>query len=383
MAKIYTLSARNFQSWREFNLPMTGFTVIIGPSDRGKSAIIRSLRGILRNQVGANHITYGEKEVSVKLSSIDGDVKLSRNAKTTAYTVNDEEYSKLAGAVPPIVEAMKFNEVEVNGVKLDPIFAGQFDSQFMLDLSPAELNSIFGLFSSTEKLNSGKKNAASKNLEFNATAKFLASEIQEAEAKSGLLETLNDEMEQQSQEIFKLEDSYNSALTSLNLLDLLNAGQKRKRLLKKAVGFPLPFTEVLVNTLNSGRKLVQYTRRKQNLETIKKAALIDIPFGKILEQQFLIITKLIKTKKLIQRVAAYKQLPMDPIQNELNPLFSLVSKLTTFSKLNKSVINRKLELDLSIKQITEITKQLDDLQGKSIQCPKCGHFFTGVTHGHE
>ena len=69
MAKTYKLSAKNFQSWRDFSLPMTGFTVIIGPSDRGKSAIIRALRGVLRNQVGANHITYGEKDVSVSLEN--------------------------------------------------------------------------------------------------------------------------------------------------------------------------------------------------------------------------------------------------------------------------------------------------------------------------
>ena len=379
MAKSYTLSAKNFQSWREFTLPMTGFTVIIGPSDRGKSAIIRSLRGVLRNQVGANHITFGEKETSVSLDKI----KMSRNNKTTVYTVGDEEFSKLAGGVPPIVEAMKFGEVEVNGVKLDPIFAGQFDSQFMLDLSPAELNSIFGLFSSTEKLNTGKKNAASRNLEFNATAKFLALEIQEAEAKSGRLADLNDEIEGASQGIFKLEDAYNSFLTSLNLLMEIQKNKKKCTFLQKLTQFSTPTTDDLVDTLSVGRGLMQYSKKKKNLDIIRASVQADIPSSTKLDTQFQNVLKLIRVQKLLQRLKLYRNLPSEPIEHKLGDILLSINRLNSFGKIDKNIEELKLKVQLSNKQVEEAAQKLDELQGHSIQCPKCGHFFSGEKHGHE
>lgn len=382
MAKTYKLSAKNFQSWRDFSLPMTGFTVIIGPSDRGKSAIIRALRGVLRNQVGANHITYGEKDVSVSLEN-DFKIQLCRNNKTTTYTVGEEEFSKLAGTVPPIVEAMKFNEVEVNGVKLDPIFAGQFDSQFMLDLSPAELNSIFGLFSSTEKLNSGKKNAASKNLEFNATAKYLASEIQEAEAKNGLLLSLKDSIEELSKKIFNQEDSYNFILTSLNLLFYLRNSRSRYCSLREIVNCTIPQTDEMVTILNIGRGLVQYSKKKATLDIIKASAQIDTPSCKDLDSQFQTVIRLGKMLKLTQRVKFYKKLPTQTIEHDLTSRLTLISKLSSSIELNKNVWGLKSRLESSNKQIEELTQELIELQGSSIQCPKCGHFFIGEPHGHE
>ena len=383
MTKTYKLVARNFQSWRDFVLPMTGFTVIIGPSDRGKSAIIRALRGVLRNQIGANHITYGQKNTAVSITINGTPIELTRNAKTTTYTVGEEEYGKLAGEVPPVVKEMGFNEVEVNGVKLDPIFAGQFDSQFMLDLSPAELNSIFGLFSSTEKLNAGKKAAISKNLEFNATAKFLAAENLEAEAKKGLLDSLNQEIEEHSQEIFSLEDSFNSIVTSYNLLIKLIESRKQCASLRTAIGLTLPDTTSLTSILSAGKFLVQYSKKKKNLITIKSFATNQLPSCDDLSKQFQTVLQLIRARKTTNRVHTLQELPTDTIINTLSPILDSIKKLCSYITRLENINDLKSSLSSSNKQIADTTQELAKLKGNSIQCPECGHFFTGETHGHD
>ena len=362
---------------------MTGFTVIIGPSDRGKSAIIRALRGVLRNQVGANHITYGEKNVAVAIEINGKPIELTRNSKTTTYTVGEEEYAKLAGEVPPVVKEMGFNEVEVNGVKLDPIFAGQFDSQFMLDLSPAELNSIFGLFSSTEKLNAGKKAAASKNIEFNATARFLATEITEAEAKKGLLATLTDDIESQSQDIFSLEDTYNSVLTSHGLLLKLLEGRQKCSLLRKMAKLAIPNTGGLEETVSSGRRLVQYAKKKSSVDSLKRFTATSVPACDGLSLQLKTIIQLLKSQKISSRIQELQRLPDVALTNPLSPLLGSIKKFKTYSTGLESISEYKSTIDLSNKQLQEASTKLAELQGNSIQCPKCGHFFTGETHGHD
>jgi len=49
MSTSIKLSGKNFQSWDAFDLTLAGLTVLTGPSDTGKSAIFRALKGVLRN----------------------------------------------------------------------------------------------------------------------------------------------------------------------------------------------------------------------------------------------------------------------------------------------------------------------------------------------
>jgi DNA repair ATPase RecN len=56
------LSGRNFQSWASFDIEMDGLTVVTGPSDVGKSALFRALRGVLRNEISAEYVRDGQDE---------------------------------------------------------------------------------------------------------------------------------------------------------------------------------------------------------------------------------------------------------------------------------------------------------------------------------
>jgi exonuclease SbcC len=59
---IKKLSLRNFQSHRETDLEFSpGLNIIVGPSDQGKSAIIRALRWLFYNEPrGTGFIRVGE-----------------------------------------------------------------------------------------------------------------------------------------------------------------------------------------------------------------------------------------------------------------------------------------------------------------------------------
>jgi energy-coupling factor transporter ATP-binding protein EcfA2 len=389
LGKTFRLSGKNFQSWKSFSLPVKGFTVIVGPSDRGKSAIIRSLRGVLRNEVGANHIQFGEKEASVTLEPEEGEIiSLSRNAKTTTYSIGDEEFAKLAGNLPPVMAELKCGVVDVGGVKLDPIFAGQFDQQFMLSLTPAELNAIFGLFSSTEKLTAGKKAASSKNAELTATAKYIATETQESEAKQARLGLLIDDFEEAEMAFDALDRKCGRLEATLAQLEELRLLGRKVAVLGKA-SKPIPSTDELEHSVTLVRMIRGYIKALNSKTRYTKATEVSVPDTTKLVRLASIIPKITKyttsaskvralnivkkvnSDKWVQSIEALKsqKLPLELLSNYLKATSSCVSINSSLEELNS--------------QYQSLTAKLVELQSDGVQCPNCGHYFnTGETHGH-
>ncbi len=425
MSKTFRVTAKNFQSWKNFSLKVKGFTVIIGPSDRGKSAIIRALRGILRNEVGAPHIRFGEKEASVSLEFEGEDsIELTRNSRTTTYKVGDEEFSKLAGGVPPAIAELRCNTVDVNGVKLDPIFASQFDQQFMLTMSPAELNSIFGLFSSTERLNAGKKAAAAKNVEFNSNAKFLANEILEAENKvneiSPILLDFNEletVLEHQASDIEAINKSAASLISLVSSkkqyaelvniatspipsistveklskeFDLLRVFVKSKKLIESllaAIGFEIPSFEDLSNTLSMGKSVSAFIKRKGNLANLQEAAKIKLETANTLLDTTKVIQELkgLVTAKIRVASLSLPDLDTDILETRKTSIDKLKSSYNDVFNYIKVIKEIKLikEQSKDIKdQYKTVSRDISKLKIDAVECPECGHFFQlGELHG--
>lgn len=185
------LSLTNYQSWSSAQLKVEGLTVVVGPSNLGKSALGRAFKGLVRNDLLPDHIKLGTEGVVVSAIIAGKTVTAKRGAKakdSTTYDVDGVEFAKLGGDVPQAVKDMAFGPVEVNGVSIDPVFAGQFDGQFLLGNSPAELNAVLNAFASTEKLDKGRKELARRTTETNATAKALAPQISALEEQSASLE---------------------------------------------------------------------------------------------------------------------------------------------------------------------------------------------------
>lgn len=187
------LHVENFQSWEKFDLMIEDLTVVVGPSNLGKSATQRALKGLIRNLLNLGQRRSGADTVSVS-AVIDGrKYTASRTKKgSTVYEIEgvSEPYKKLDGAIPPEIENLNMGILELGGVKLDPIFAGQFGEQFLLQQGPQALNSVLGAFSSTEKLEAGKRTANGRIAEKNVQAKALAVEMREAEERRAKLAAL-------------------------------------------------------------------------------------------------------------------------------------------------------------------------------------------------
>lgn len=367
----FRLTGKNFQSWKQFNLDVNGFTVIIGSSNRGKSALIRALRGVLRNQVQAAHIRKGEKttEVSLKVGK-DPVIKLVRNSSTTNYTVGEEAFSKLGGDVPEPVSGLKLGAISMGSSKLDPIFAGQFDSQFMMDLSPAELNSVFGMFSNTEQLNQGKRAIGQSNAEINSQAKLLATEIQTGHTKIAKLQDITKEFKRLLPKYTRCVDAINSAQTTQTLVGQYRSGKESIRVCRSLAEMALPSVQSVQAGVDRGKMLRQAQKLKSRITELRA---FSSPISMDKWTKLTTGLSLLNRYRLVRsRVVATPDLEI-PSADKLKELYGLQKKVVAL-KAQRNVVSEETRACAdNDKELVVLHKKLHAVAKDQKACPKCGY----------
>jgi len=141
---INQIKIKGFQSHIDTELHLFhGVNIIIGPSDNGKSAIVRALDWVINNEPsGDSFRNKNSKTTSVILTLDDGTVieRLKTNTKNI-YRINDTEYSGFGQTVPQEVkEALNLSDIN---------YQTQGEPHFLLVNSPGEvakkLNEIVNL----------------------------------------------------------------------------------------------------------------------------------------------------------------------------------------------------------------------------------------------
>jgi len=154
--KIKQLILENFQAHRHSVFDFSdGITTIVGPTDTGKSAIVRALRWICANDLsGDAFITEGQKSTRVTLVvEEDGEIHTLRRTKgrdgsNNTYSLDGEVYKSFGTSVPDDIARL---------LHLGPLnFQNQHDSPFWLSQTAGEvsrsLNSIVNLSAIDESL---------------------------------------------------------------------------------------------------------------------------------------------------------------------------------------------------------------------------------------
>lgn len=167
---INRLSIRNFQSLKSADLDLGTFTVIVGPSSSGKSALIRAVRALASNVRGTGQITRGQKNLAITAHTDTAVVTLERGERSGLYRLTDAHgeqiFTKLGAAVPgPVTAALRIEPaIDTGSVN----FAGQFDKPYLLDESGAvvarqlgELTNVSVIFEAVRAANRARANAAS------------------------------------------------------------------------------------------------------------------------------------------------------------------------------------------------------------------------------
>lgn len=130
---IEELVVRNFQSLRHVSLQLGKFTVIVGASSSGKTALMRAIRGLASNVKGTSQLTRGATSAHITARTGDQVVSLEHAKGSWFYRVTtpdgERDYTKLAGSVPAAVtEILGLPPVGESSLN----YCGQFDRPFLV-----------------------------------------------------------------------------------------------------------------------------------------------------------------------------------------------------------------------------------------------------------
>ena len=125
---------QNFQKHERLQIDLhPAVTTIVGPTDAGKSSVIRAIKWVALNQPsGDAFVRDGADGTAVKLMVDGKTITRRRGGSRNEYRLDDNEYKAFGADVPkPVTDVLK-----ITGVN----FAMQLDAPFWLSETPGEVS---------------------------------------------------------------------------------------------------------------------------------------------------------------------------------------------------------------------------------------------------
>lgn len=205
MKYIEKIILKNFQSHNYTELDLSrGVNVIVGPSDSGKTAIMRAFRWNLFNEPsGVDFVREGESEVSVTVRFQDRvEVTRLRSKSKNQYILRkpDEEVIVFEGFgthVPQeIRETTGIYKVMLDDKKSLPLnFSDQLEGPFLLQETDAYKAQAIGRMVGVDVLDETMRNTLRDKKQLSTQKDLIESEIEETEKSLGAFQTLDEKLE--------------------------------------------------------------------------------------------------------------------------------------------------------------------------------------------
>jgi len=148
---IKQLNIENTQSHKNSSLDFDkGVNIIVGPSDSGKSAILRALRLLVWNRPLGDAIrsNWGGKTV-IEMFTDDAHIVRTKD-KTDEYILGDQHFKAFRTDVPDeIQQALNLTEINLQQ---------QLDAPFLLSLSPGQVAEHFNKVAKLEQIDKATSN---------------------------------------------------------------------------------------------------------------------------------------------------------------------------------------------------------------------------------
>jgi hypothetical protein len=120
--------------------PAAGLTVLVGPNNCGKSAVVAALQILCHNDASTYVLRHGERECSVKIETDDGHTVEWRRKNAPSYLIDGQVFDRLRGSGLPeeLHAALRLPKVDAEGdADFDIHFGTQKAPIFLLGGSAA------------------------------------------------------------------------------------------------------------------------------------------------------------------------------------------------------------------------------------------------------
>lgn len=227
--KLVYIEIVNFQSHANTKLNFDeGVNVIIGPSDSGKTAVIRAMKWIFFNEPsGTDIIKKGEDSAKVTLKLNTGFKIIRGRSKSKNYyeiISPENETQRFEGFglnVPQeIIDLTGINKIDLGNMKKSLNIAEQLESPFLITESPSIKANALGKLAGVDIIDKALGNLSKDIYEINSDRKSLEKEIKDQKDILKNFEYLKDEKVkiERLEYIFNQVDEYTSKLNILNNL---------------------------------------------------------------------------------------------------------------------------------------------------------------------
>lgn len=216
---IEQLELQNFQSHKETTLEFEeGVNVIIGPSDSGKTSIIRALRWLAWNRpLGDAFRSNWGGETFVRAHFDDGCMAERLEADNARHYRTDAngyalEFEAFGTDVPEEVQKLlNFSEINIQE---------QMDSPFLISNNPGQVSRHFNKIANIDQIDTSLRNVESWVRQINQDIKSTEEEVKRHEKKLEEFDYL-DKMEADIEVLEQLEEHKNNQASKASKLDKL------------------------------------------------------------------------------------------------------------------------------------------------------------------
>jgi DNA repair protein SbcC/Rad50 len=353
---ILGLDIKNIQSHKDTHLNFhRGVNIIVGKSDAGKSAIIRSLKLVRWNRPSGNDIrSHWGGPSSVGIRTREGTVVRIKD-KAEEYQIQKDlkvmSFKAFRTDVPDEVKDLLAIE-EVN-LQL------QLDQPFLLSRTPGEVASYFNRVAKLDKIDIGTTNVQKCIREITQSLKFKRVE------KATLLDKLDKfeylkQAEVQMEALEELEKRFlNLNKRKSKLMDLC-ASYYDKRIQIDLLSYKLELEEPINKILGWYKEKEElYSKAQKLLSLYEHYVSIDLNI-----QDGEKLTKLEKPIRVLIQLYTDKE-ELESKRNRLNSLITSHKSIT--QRIKRSELNHKTLLAKYVKEFPQV-------------CPLCG---IPVPHDHE
>ena len=157
---IKKVTLKNFQAHKDLELEFDKFTTLTGGSNGGKSAVLRAIIGLVRNDSAASYVRHGQKTLSVTIEFDDGQkVEWIKGEGANKYVLTDttgaaRTFDKVGKEAPEEVHnLLRLGPVAVKGSDKEFInFHNQLEAPFLISATPGSVAKLFGELTSASQL---------------------------------------------------------------------------------------------------------------------------------------------------------------------------------------------------------------------------------------
>lgn len=274
---------KNFQSIEDGEIDIEGFTVLVGKSNIGKSAVIRAIQGALTNLEGDNFVTLGTDHTEVELTTPGINLIWKKGGGHNDYVINGEELISVGRGCPPHIEEAGFGEMKVGRDSINVQIADQFNPLFLLQetgsLAAEAISDIGRLTDVQEAL----RNCEKDRREVRSTAKVRTKDLDKVRGQLNQYGSYEEDMAS----VHALKSDYEEITLLTREVETLErlaarisvlAGKIKS--LKGVQDIEIPGTDLdtgskEVETLT--RYAAQFEKAKKAMETYEGVDIVDVP----------------------------------------------------------------------------------------------------------